>query len=83
MGLAVSNAIFQRHYGYITVTSESQQGTTVDLYLPVQANASISRNDCIKLRHFNLAHLVKIKSGERKVKKGTWKGRGKLRGAEY
>ncbi|MCP5109061.1 MAG: response regulator [bacterium] len=34
MGLAVSYAVVQRHRGHLAVTSNPQEGTTVDLYLP-------------------------------------------------
>lgn len=37
MGLAVCHAIVQRHGGHIAVTSGPEQGTTFDVYLPVNS----------------------------------------------
>jgi len=38
MGLAICYSIAKKHEGHITVTSEINKGTTVDLYLPAYVN---------------------------------------------
>lgn len=46
LGLAMSYAVVKKHDGLITVKSEQQRGTTVDVYLPaLQDNDSFIRND--------------------------------------
>jgi signal transduction histidine kinase len=40
MGLAVVFAVIQKHQGHLAVTSSLQEGTTVDVYLPVYNPAS-------------------------------------------
>jgi signal transduction histidine kinase len=45
LGLAVSRSIMERHHGRIEVQSELGKGTTVTVYLPLEASASTAAAD--------------------------------------